>query len=297
MDLDDLIITAFCMIDDNYKACFCDRSLRERGPRPQLSDSEVLTMEVVGAYLGLDQDKDLFAFFQHHYAHFFPAMGRLHRTTFVRQAANLHAAKERLWQHVIQQVPHDDQLHIVDSFILPVCRFARAPRCRRFRGQAAYGRDGIDRQTFFGFRFHALVSWPGIITRVSLAPGNVQELAILENDLSSGISGTILGDRNYWSPTVRDELAREGIQLTAPFRKKTTDPNPKLSTLLSRLRYRIETVFGQLCDRYHAKKVWARNIWHLASRLIRIILSHTICTLINYLRGNELLQFEQLVTE
>jgi hypothetical protein len=41
--------------------------------------------------------KGLLAYFRQHYAHFFPALRQLHRSTFVRQAANLWAIKERLW--------------------------------------------------------------------------------------------------------------------------------------------------------------------------------------------------------
>ncbi len=48
--------------------------LRQRGPMPKLSDSEVLTMEMVGSYLGISQDEALFAFFQEHYTHFFPRL-------------------------------------------------------------------------------------------------------------------------------------------------------------------------------------------------------------------------------
>jgi hypothetical protein len=29
---------------------------------------------------------------------------------------------------------------------------------------------------------------------------------------------------------------------------------------------RVETVLGQLVERYHAKRVWARDAWHLWSR-------------------------------
>jgi len=74
-----------------------DQRLRAKGPAPKLTDSEVITMEVVGSYLGLSQDKKLFDYFQQHYPHFFPALGSLHRTTFVRQAANLWVIEERLW--------------------------------------------------------------------------------------------------------------------------------------------------------------------------------------------------------
>jgi len=35
-------------------------------------------------------------------------------------------------------------------------------------------------------------------------------------------------------------------------------------------------VIGQLVERYHAKRVWARDAWHLWSRWQRKLLSHTL---------------------
>ena len=135
MDLDDFIITTFCMIDDTLKELLGGRRLRQRGPMPALADSEVVTMEVVGEYLSLDQDKAIFDYFRRHYTHLFPVVGTMHRTTFVRQAANLCAVKEMIWQHMLKQAEYDPSLKLVDSFPLPACQFARAYRCRRFRGQ------------------------------------------------------------------------------------------------------------------------------------------------------------------
>src|SRR5205807_6094114 len=89
MNLDDFIITCFCLIDEMIPMITKDQRLRARGPVPKLADSEVITMEVVGSYLGLSQDQELFEYFQRHSTHFFPALDGLHRTTFVRQAANL----------------------------------------------------------------------------------------------------------------------------------------------------------------------------------------------------------------
>jgi hypothetical protein len=96
MDLDDFIIAVFCLVDEAIPRLLDGQRLRQRGPAPILADSEVLTMEVVGEFVGLAQDSALFAFFRHHYAHFFPALRTLHRTTFVRQSANLWRLKERL---------------------------------------------------------------------------------------------------------------------------------------------------------------------------------------------------------
>ncbi len=97
MDLDDFIIAVFCVVDEAVPQVTDGHRLRQRGPQPILADSEVVTMEVVGEYLGLERESALFASFRRHYAHFFPALRTLHRTTFVRQAANLWRLKERLW--------------------------------------------------------------------------------------------------------------------------------------------------------------------------------------------------------
>ena len=124
MDLDSLIITVFCQLDDAFNTCLAGHRLRQRGPQPVLSDSEVLTMEVVGEYLGLDQDQHLFDYFRRHFAHFFPALARLHRTTFVRQAANLWQVKARLWQQVMRTLTFNAELSLIDSFprsCLPLC--------------------------------------------------------------------------------------------------------------------------------------------------------------------------------
>jgi hypothetical protein len=103
MDATTLLITVYCLIDD----WLAGRRLRQRGPNPVLADSEVLTIECVGEFLGIDTDKGLYEHFRHHYRDWFPALGRIHRTTFVRQAANLWAVKAQLRQQLLGQVSYD----------------------------------------------------------------------------------------------------------------------------------------------------------------------------------------------
>ena len=294
MDLDDFIIAVFCLVDEAMPRVTGGHRLRERGPDPILADSEVLTMEIVGEYLGLIQDSALFAYFRQQYAHFFPALARLHRTTFVRQAANLWRLKERLWQEVLRRVPHDEHVAIIDSFPIPVCQFARAHRCRRFRAEAAYGKDTLVRQTFYGLRVHVRVEWPGVITRFGIAAANVHELAALPA-LTEATQGTLVGDRNYWSPAVAAEWQQHGVDLLAPYRTAKHDPHPRWSARLSRVRYRIDTVFGQLVDRCNVKRLWARDLWHLANRLLRKVLMHTVAILFNIELGNPPLQLARVV--
>jgi hypothetical protein len=291
VDLSTFIIAVFCLIDDRLKG----HRIRQRGPSPKLSDAEVLTVEIVGEFLGMDTDEGIRLFFERHYGGWFPALGGVHRTTFARQAANLWKVKERLWQELLLLAPHNPSFALVDSMPLPACLFARAYRCRRFRGEAAFGKDTLLRQTFCGFRVHMRVCWPGLITRFSVAPANAHELSVVP-ELLEATRGLVVGDRNYWSPETKEELARNGgVELLAPYQSKKRDPTPERSAFLGRLRYRIDTVFSQLVGRYSVKRVWARDLWHLASRLLRKVLSHTVAFLLNHRAGNPPLQLSKLL--
>lgn len=293
MDLDSLIIAVFCLVDDTLRRVMPPR-LRGRGPRPMLADSEVLTIEVVGEHLGLDRDSEVFGYFRRHYGHFFPALGRVHRTTFTRQAANLWRVKEVLWQRLLERTGCDPQWAMVDSFPVAACCFARAPRCRRFRPEAGYGRDHSRKATIYGFRLHARVAWPGVVTRLSLAPAGAADVALLE-ELTDGTRGVCLGDRAYWKPELSEWLRGRGVEMLVPFRKATRDPDPERSRGISSIRYRIETVFSQLCERFSMKRVWARDLWHLSSRLLRKVLAHTTVVVLNRAQGNEPLRLAELL--
>ncbi|MCA1602671.1 MAG: IS982 family transposase [Acidobacteria bacterium] len=350
MDLDTLIITSFCEIDDMVNTLLAQlpkARLRQRGPQPtlhdsevlcmevigaylglecdsaiyhyfrrhyahffpalpKLHDSEVLCMEVIGAYLGLECDSAIYHYFRRHYAHFFPALPKLHRTTFTRQATNLCHLKERLWQHWLGTTPQrrDFGLNfgLIDSLPLPVCRFARATFCHRFRYEdsqqlrATYGYDHVARQTFWGLRLHLHVAWPGLITGLTVAPAHQADVTVAPQ-LLHGQAGITLGDRNYCSPQLQEHLCQSApnLKLLTPYKNKKRDPAPTASRLLCHFRYRIETVFSQLCGRLRCRQVGARDVWHLVNRLLRVVLCHTLCFKLNVQCGNPPLQLAKLL--
>lgn len=285
MDLETFIVTTFVWIDDALADWVgAVGPLRRRGPAPVLHDSEVLTMEVVGEFLGIDCDSAILAYFQRHHAALFPQITRVHRTTFTRQASNLWAAKEALWGRAVAEVPCDPALAIVDSVPVPVCRLAHAPRCRRLRAEAAFGRDAASRSFIYGLRVHLRVQWPGVVTAISAAPANRSDLE-LTPELVAGLRGTVLADRNYWNPRLRDELAAEGVTLLVPYRHRSGDPTPQRTKLLNRARRQVETVASQLVERFNLKRVWARDAWHLTNRLLRKVLGHTLAIRLNVAQG------------
>ena len=295
MDLNTLIVAVFYEVDNWFAG---QKKLRQRGPEPELSDSEVLTMEIVGEFLGIDAEKDLYAYFKRHYGEWFPALREVHRTTFTRQMANLWVAKERLWRHLLRRTGFDPRISVVDSFPVPTCRFARAYRCRLLPEESAFGYDEMAKQTFYGLRAHLRICWPGVIVGVALAPADAHDLTMAE-ELLEGAEGWALGDRNYWSPKLTERLlGEEGLRLLAPYKSKKKEKKPWPRWLVQKRR-RIETVIGQLVERYRAKKVRARDRWHLTSRWLRKVLSHTMSVFLCQEEEADLppLRFAHLLTD
>ena len=77
--------------------------------------------------------------------------------------------------------------------LVSVCRFARADRCRLSGGWAAYGRDEVARQTYYGFRAHFCLAWPGVIVGCVVAPANIHDMDGAE-ELLEHVQGWALGD-------------------------------------------------------------------------------------------------------
>ena len=136
--------------------------------------------------------------------------------------------------------------------------------------------------------------WPGVLARCCVAPANVSEQAALPH-LLDGTSGLAVGDRNHGGPRTAEEAGRAGVTLLAPNRSAAKDSTPARSALLSRVRYRIDTVFGQLAERFAVKRVWAQDPWHLWSRLLRKLLAHTLAVLLNTENDVSRLQLARLV--
>ena len=269
MDLDEFIVAVYCLVDEAMGEILGGRRLRRRGPDPLLDDREVLTIEIVGEFLGMDTDKGIFLFFSRHYEEWFPALGRVHRTTFSRQAANLCSVKRCLWKRLLlRRVKHAEGLFLVDSFCVPVCSFAKAPRHKSFAGIASRGYDAMSRAVFHGFCAHLRVAWPGVIVEVALAPADVHDRWVAEYELLPGVGegSLVIGDTNYWSPILKEDLARYGVELLAPkktSKKRLRHPWP---AWLTAVRRRVETVISQMAERYRIKRVRARDLWHLTPR-------------------------------
>jgi Transposase DDE domain len=293
--IEEFIIAVFCCVDDLLKEITYGQPIRLKGFTPALADSEVIAMEIVAEYQGIDADQAIWKYFRRHWLMLFPGLNS--RSAFVRQAANLWQYKELLQQRLANQLEaFTAPVHLIDGIPIPLCCFSRASRCRSFQGEATYGYCAAKKETYYGFHGHLLVSVTGVITGFSLTPANGSEREALW-DIVHPIQGLVIGDKGYLCATLQQELRTKNIELETALRSNMQDTrSPAVVKLLVRTRRLVETIIGQLVERFSIEKVWARDIWHLTSRLNRKLLAHTVCRWLNR-HSSEPLQFEQLVTE
>ena len=134
-----------------------------------------------------------------------------------------------------------------------------------------------------------------MIIAASLAPANAAD-AVVAPELLTGLSGWCVGDSAYWSPALQADLAAGGLALLARPRGAAAKATPWPRWLVQKRR-RIETVFGQLTERYHAKQTWARDVWHLTARWLRKLVSHTMAVLLGQGEASSPLAFAQLIQD
>lgn len=295
-DIEEFIIAVYLCIEEHLPVLLQMYPPRSRGFAPGLSDAEILTIEIVGEILGYHTDIGIWRYIQRHWQSWFPKLP--HRSTFVRQAANLWNYKQLLHQKLLVELKaHESSLYRIDGFPIPVCGFKRAPQCQLFRGLASYGHSATKLGTFYGFRGHVLINASGLVMGLGISPANVDERDIVP-ELAVGLEGVLLGDKGYIRPTLTLELAQQGLQLLTPTRSNMKQPlSSQQSKTLSCCRQLVETVIGHLCHWFDIQKVKARDRWHLTSRLARKLLAHTVMVFLNLNSQRPPLQFAGIIRD
>ena len=289
MDRDDFIIAVYCLLCEHYKAVCATlpHRLRRGGFAPQLSDEEVITIELCGEYFKMNSDKDIFAYFHTHYRHFFPRLQE--RTGFVRQAANLWQLKARL-QHRLTQVLGR----------LPIqCRWWTRCLCRSASSPAVvvtaafkekqtmvtvYGYCAAKKLTYYGFKLGLRTARCAMITHYPLLWARPHDVRHLQT-LTEAFHGIVPADKGFIDPFEQTLLrVRHAVQVVTPQRQNMKNPSPHAPQLLracARWRKRIETVGSHLTERFAVARIRVHDLWHFQHRLIRKVLAHTVVVFLN----------------
>lgn len=300
---DEFIIHVYCLVVEYYQRVV-PSPLRQAGFQPKLSDEEALTLEIVGEYLSLETDTQIYRYFRKHYHAWFPALPD--RSTLVRQWQNLWRVKQALWHLLVQDSGMwTDPVQIIDTLPVPVCHPKRARQRAIFLDdpvcQPSYGYCPAKDWHYFGLKGGLRLSArTGMILAAPLLPASPHDSELLDSLLGNvPVGTTVLGDKGFIDLETQRALNEQwGILVKTPLKRNMHDrPTFRLQPLGNRMRRLIETVNGQLTERFHVQALRVRKGWTLATKWYRKILTHTLCVFTNLTSGKPPTQLEQLVCD
>ena len=268
MDQELFLIWLYCQLDDAVRSIVGTGRLRARGAQPELTDAEVLTIELFGAITGLTSDAAIWRFARMNLLGWFPALGA--EWNVVRRCANLYGLKNT----ILGRLFRNGTWKAFDGLPAPVCQLVRAMRDKCFRGEAAFSFCAAKNEHYYGFKLHVMLNEMDEVCGVIVTAANVDERLPLEQ-LADGPCPLIFADKGLLSARLEADLTERGVELVTPKRRNMSDTRPpKLVRMAMKLRRRIETAFGQLVERFGVNRTRGRDLWRWSARVLRKILAY-----------------------
>ena len=287
-NFEDFCLAMYVVVDDLWSRI--GHRYRRPGPAAACSDSELMTMVLVGECRGWDEETELIAAW-HAYRALFPVIPE--RSRFNRRRRALQHAINDLRRTALTALDlAQDRQCVIDSLPVPVMHFhlvPSAPSTGTWRAAgASYGKVSSKKQTIFGYKLHLLVTLGGVILDFVLAPANVHDLTVGEALLAEQRDLLALGDKAYYSAAVAATLQAEvGVTLFAlPRASQRVQLPPTVVALHTRCRQIIETVNEQLSEQLQIEANHAKTFWGVCARLYSKLTAHTLCVYLNRLLGH-----------
>lgn len=297
-DFKDFIVTVYTIIDDIYKKII-PKHIQDRRNKSKatLSDSEIITISIVGELLTIDSENAWYNFCKKNFNDLFPKL--CDRSRFNRVRRGLHAVIDEIRKEIgrITTLP-EQRYRIIDSIPIPVCKFGRAKFHKTFRGHgAAFGKCPSKKETYLGYKLHLVITLEGFVTDYILTSANIDDREAAWDLPDKFNSHTFFGDKGYTDNEFTSALKAERGITMLPLKKSNdkTQFFKELRQLIFKKRRRVETSASQLTEHLNIETVKAKSLWGLISRIKTKILAYDLCFYINMLLGNIILIKDQRV--
>lgn len=175
VDFDTFLTTVYVLVDTAVAA---QPAGSPRGRPPQLTDSEVLALLLIGQFLG-GSERHLLRWAEAHLRPYFP--GLLSQSSFNRRSRTLAGRCALLLQQVLADLAIEaDAFEIVDGLAVPVANPTRGVRRATFTAEEAeLGHGGVGKQLYYGVDLLLSIAASGPITGLTVAPANTDERWLL----------------------------------------------------------------------------------------------------------------------
>ena len=246
---------------------------------PMLSDKELVCMNLTSEYMGIDSERQLFRLLP-------PDLStRIERSVYNRRRRRLFPFIERIRHCVSEEFNRFEDVYIVDSMPLEVCKLSRSSRskvCREHvHSSPNKGYCASQGANYYGYKLHAVCSASGVFKSLDISPASVHDVNYLKDIRHQLADCTLLGDRGYLSAEWQLDLFTDcNIRLDTPMRNNQTDYREQ-PYIFKKTRKRIETLFSQLCDQFMIRRNYAKTFEGFKTRILSKITALTVVQYIN----------------
>lgn len=173
IDLDTFLVALYTIVDDLYQQQAAPLKPVRPGPRPTVSDSEVLTLAVCAQWWGRSE-RAFLRYAQAYWRAYFPRF--LSQSAYNRRGRDLAGVLVALVPVVAQELRAATAAYeVVDTVAVPLLRRWRGQHRRLFADEAAIGRGGSDKAWYYGCKLLLAVTPTGVVTGFVLAPANMAD--------------------------------------------------------------------------------------------------------------------------
>ncbi|RKR83876.1 DDE family transposase [Mucilaginibacter gracilis] len=260
------------------------------GPKTTFSDIEIIALACTAESMGHTSENYFFALLS---KKDFP--GLLSRRQYNDRRRKLKVQIEEVRKQVLSQIVTAQQVFIVDSMPLRLCRFARK-NWVKIGAQHHYIKPNVgycasQDEYYFGYKLHAVCSFEGAVQFFDVTPASYHDVNYLDS-IGERFNETrknnkdyirLIADKGYTSQSYKKTLKEES-KISLLYDSKANAKIENISFIpepYRNKRKRIETVFSQLADQFRIQQNYAKTLVAYFTRIWSKLLSMTILNYIN----------------
>ncbi len=298
IDFESLLVIIFVLVDDWYQKE--GKRLRgvSPGAKPEMSDSEILTLALVMDYLPFPGETQFIGYIRANYGQWFPQL--LDRSQFNRRLRKLGEMLEMLRRGWVRELGGLNAVSlIIDTKPIPVVGYRRSKRMSDFQGSADYGYCAARKMKYFGYKLVVLSTLKGLPIAYDLVSANTDERQAVEGVLKVVRGCDIYGDKGFigqdWQEEITDSTGNRIWTIQRSNQHHQVSSNFK--RLIGRVRQRIEGVFHEIQNTgRNPERLLNKTVNGLATHIAAKITSHTLRLLLRCKFGIDVLTFQSLST-
>lgn len=297
IDFESLLVIIFVLVDEWYQQQGKIGKGKLPGAKPEMSDSEILTLALVMDYLPFPGETQFIGFIRANYRQWFPNL--LERSQFNRRLRRLGGMLERLRREWVKELGGLDALSLViDTKPIPVIGYRRSKNKSDFHGSANYGYCAARKMKYFGYKLVILSTLKGLPIAYDLVSANTDEREAVAGVLEVVRGCDIYGDKGFIGQDWQEAIASStGNRIWTRQRVNQHHPlaSSSLKRLISRIRQRIEGVFHEIQNTgRNPERLLNKTVNGFATHIAAKIAAHTLRLLLRRQFGIDVLTFQSL---